>query len=743
MGGARYLLKRLLGRGDWTAVWLARDVKLEREVALKILPDFLLGDANAIERLKNETTKLAELSHPNIARTLDFVRDHSATAIAVEYVEGWSLAALRVDKPEKRYRVADITPWIRQLCAALDHAHNGGFIHGNLKSSDLMLDQREQLKLIGFGIDRSLRAIAGQTEMSRVAATLGFMSPQQALGEPPTVLDDVYSLGATIYDLLTGTPPFYKGQILAQVCERKAQSMTDRLRESGSEESVSAVVEDTVAMCLEKEPAKRPPNAAAVLRLLERSDVPVSVTEVVEEGKKAAVEETESRFEDEDEHEEEDDQAKPEPQGELKEKEEAGAEQVAKADPPSLGYGAAGEAEAEQKESPANRNKSYLVGVIGCVGVLVIAVLLWGGHRGGKAARAGGVNAGFVAPTNADHEIRAAVVQSDKKIIVGGMFTRFGDGAHRSLARLNPDGTMDDSFTGTTGGDVHAIALQPDGQIIIAGEFGKVNDSTRRRIARLNPDGSLDESFRATAGANRDIRTVLVQPDGKILLGGGFDISSGKKVNRIVRFNPDGTRDNTFDVGAGAPAIVWSLALQRDGKIVAGGDFTVFNNRSYCRIVRLNSNGSVDDSFEAGGGANGQVFAIAVQNDGKILVGGDFVRVNQVERNHIARLKADGSVDMSFDPGAGPNSGVRCLAIQPDGKILIGGIFTSVQGAPRSRIARLKADGTVDTDFDPGAGADEVVRWVGTEENGAILIAGGFTKCDGVERMRIARLKGG
>src|SRR5437660_821915 len=228
VGGARYMLKRVLARGDWSGVWLARDVTLEREVALKILPDFLLGDANAIERLKTETAKLAELSHPNIARTLDFVRDHSVTAIAVEYVEGWSLAALRVDKPEKRYRVAEITPWIRQLCAALDNAHNGGFIHGNLKSSDLMLDRRDQLKIIGFGIDRSLRALAAQTDMSRVAATLGFMSPQQALGESPTVLDDVYSPGATIYDLLTGTAPSYKGQILAQVCERKPPSMTAR-----------------------------------------------------------------------------------------------------------------------------------------------------------------------------------------------------------------------------------------------------------------------------------------------------------------------------------------------------------------------------------------------------------------------------------------------------------------------------------------------------------------------------------
>src|SRR4051812_9058638 len=291
VGGARYILKRVLGRGDSTVVWLARDVKLEAEVALKVVPEFLVRDANAIERLKTEIGRLAKLNHPNIARTLDLVRDHSLTGISLEYVEGWSLAALRVDKPEKRYSLAEITPWIRQVCAALDYAHNEAeAVHGNLKTSNLMLDQREQIKLMDFGIDPILRSLGGQADVSRIAATLGFLSPQQALGERATVLDDVYGLGATIYDLLTGTPPFYKGQVLAQVCERKPQTMAERLAELGIADSVSLVLEDTVAMCLEKEPAKRPPNIAAVLQLLERSEVPARHADVgeTEKGKEKA-----------------------------------------------------------------------------------------------------------------------------------------------------------------------------------------------------------------------------------------------------------------------------------------------------------------------------------------------------------------------------------------------------------------------------------------------------------------------
>src|SRR5258706_5205860 len=263
VGGARYLLKRILGRGDCSVVWLARSFNLEEEVALKILPDFLLRDPNTIERLKTETVRNAQLAHPNIARTFDFVHDLALTAIAMEYVEGWSLAALRVDKPQKRYLLAEITPWIRQLCAALEYAHDeSGSVHGNLKTSNLMLDQRGQLKVIDFGIDRTLRAMAGQADMNRVSAALGFMSPQQALGEKPSVLDDVYGLCATIYDLLTGTPPFYKGQVLAQVCERKPQTMSERLVELGIKDPIPLVVEDTVALCLRKDPKQRPQSIA-------------------------------------------------------------------------------------------------------------------------------------------------------------------------------------------------------------------------------------------------------------------------------------------------------------------------------------------------------------------------------------------------------------------------------------------------------------------------------------------------
>jgi uncharacterized delta-60 repeat protein len=381
--------------------------------------------------------------------------------------------------------------------------------------------------------------------------------------------------------------------------------------------------------------------------------------------------------------------------------------------------------------------------------LVLVAVLgwLWATH-GTKApvitpARAGSLDTAFNPATNADHEIRVVLEQPDRKILIGGMFTQFGDEPRQGIARLQPDGAVDETFTATAAGYVHALALQPDAKLLLAGEFTKVNGQACHRIARLNPDGSLDGGFTLSVGVGQDIRAVLVQPDGHILVGGHFNSVAGRRQNGVARFNPDGSRDGTFRPGAGTTAFVWSLALQPDGKILAVGAFETFNRKPCRRLVRLESDGTVDATFNTDGGADATIFALALQPDGKILVGGDFTRINEVERNRIARLNRDGSVDVTFNPGVGPNAGIRCLALQPDGKILIGGVFTSVDGVARNRIARLKADGSLDLSFDPGEGASEVVRWVVPQTDGKVLVVGGFSQFDGSQCVRLARLHGG
>ena len=621
---------------------------------------------------------------------------------------------------QHRFSLAEVTPWVRQLCGALTYAHTeAGILHLALKPSNLLVNSREQLKLADFGIARTLQSLAPPMDLHLAAAVMGFMSPQQALGETPSALDDVYGLGATIFGLLTGTPPFYKGQVLAQVCDRPPPSMSERLLELGVEDSIAWVVEDTVALCLAKDPAKRPQSISKVLELLERSGMPepASAPEGVEPAQPPA--------------------APPPPapaEAEASETPETAAEPEAAAAP-------------VEAPAPVSRRKFILAGSL-LGGLAVVGAGSWAWAKRARSTPAAGsplagtLDTAFSPATNSDHEIRVVLPQADGKVLIGGMFTEFGEGAHRGIARLEADGTVDASFGANAGGDVYALALQPNGKILLGGTFARVNNQPCGRIARLNQNGTLDRRFSNRASVNRDVRALAVQPDGKILLAGYFDAVDGYSLNRIGRLNADGSRDATFNPGRGASAVIWSLALQTDGKILAAGDFIFFDERAYSRLVRLNPNGQVDLDFGVGSGANGQVFAVAVQPDGKILVGGNFTHFNQVERKHIARLNADGGVDTSFNPGTGPDNGIRCLTLQPDGKILIGGIFTQVAGAARGRVARLNADGSLDKSFDPGEGANEVVRWVAPQADGKVLLVGGFKQFAGKDCVRLARLHG-
>jgi serine/threonine protein kinase len=283
VGGARYVLKRMLGRGENSEVWLAQDVKAGKEVALKFLPAALLSDANVVERLKQEAQRNFLLVHPHIASTYEFMRNFSSVAIATEYVEGWSLATFKIDKPQQRYRVEEIEWWIRQLGAALDFAHNEcGIIHRDLKPANLLVNAKDELKVTDFGIAASVRGECSRRGLAG-SGGLGFMSPQQVMGAEPSWLDDIYSLGATIFDLLTSTPPFYKGEIITQICGLKAPSMKERLRELGiADDAISPVWEDAVAACLAKNPADRPQSVKEVLQLIERSELPKPVEPPVE-----------------------------------------------------------------------------------------------------------------------------------------------------------------------------------------------------------------------------------------------------------------------------------------------------------------------------------------------------------------------------------------------------------------------------------------------------------------------------
>ncbi|HXO94818.1 MAG TPA: serine/threonine-protein kinase, partial [Candidatus Acidoferrum sp.] len=263
----RYKLVKVLGRGGMGIVWLARDEELERDVALKFLPDLIIQDRSVLDQLKHETKRCLELTHPHIVRIHDFVHDERSGCISMEYVDGETLSNLRAEKEQKVFEPHEIAGWITQLCDALDYAHNHAkVIHRDLKPANLMVNQRGDLKITDFGIARSLADSASRltAEQGR-SGTLVYMSPQQLNGERSTHLDDIYSLGATIYELLTSKPPFYSGNIDRQICERVAPSMTERRKELDIEPSaVPPVWEDAVAACLAKDPSRRPQSATGV-----------------------------------------------------------------------------------------------------------------------------------------------------------------------------------------------------------------------------------------------------------------------------------------------------------------------------------------------------------------------------------------------------------------------------------------------------------------------------------------------
>jgi formylglycine-generating enzyme required for sulfatase activity len=268
----RYTLNRILGRGGMGVVWLARDDELERDVALKFLPELIILDRARLADLKRETKRSLELTHKNIVRIYDFVNDETSGCISMEYIDGDTLSNVRADRERKTFETRELPEWMKQLCDALDYAHNHArVVHRDLKPSNLMVNQRGDLKVADFGIARSLvDSISMLTMGARgTSGTLVYMSPQQLDGERGSHLDDIYSLGATFYELLTSKPPFYSGNIDRQIHERIPPQMTNRREELEVEgEPIDDAWEELVADCLQKDPARRPQSVIEVANRL-------------------------------------------------------------------------------------------------------------------------------------------------------------------------------------------------------------------------------------------------------------------------------------------------------------------------------------------------------------------------------------------------------------------------------------------------------------------------------------------
>jgi len=289
----RYTLEAVAGRGGMGVVWRAHDNELERTVALKFLPEAVASDPEAVRDLKRETKRCLELTHPHIVRVYDFVQDGAIAAIAMEFVDGESLAKRKAESAGGCLPAGEIAPLVAELCAALDYAHTRArVVHRDLKPANLLVTRTGELKITDFGIARSLTESRTRlTGQSSTSGTLPYMSPQQLAGDKPSETDDIYALGATIYDLLTGKPPFYRGDMasmIIQIRERLPAPLEEHRIDAGCE---GAAIPDrwakVVIACLDKNAAGRPRSAGEVAQRLGLAappgTAPMSSTPVVVE----------------------------------------------------------------------------------------------------------------------------------------------------------------------------------------------------------------------------------------------------------------------------------------------------------------------------------------------------------------------------------------------------------------------------------------------------------------------------
>lgn len=737
VGQDRFQLIQELGRGGMGVVWLAKDLRLGEHVALKFLPRAISTDPVAIEDMRRETLKSRKLSHPNIVRIYDLYEAvGEAPFISMEYVTGSNLNVVRMQQPQHLFSWAYLKPLVEQVCDALDYAHSEKTIHRDIKPGNIMLDGQGRVKLADFGIAATISDTMSRTSLrNTTSGTLAYMSPQQMDGEIPKISDDIYAFGATLYELLTSRPPFYTGDVAHQVRSIPAKPMDERLADL---ELSNAIPPDEAAMvmaCLSKDPKKRPVNARRVAEWVglqvRRPRSP----------KAAAVED----YSDDD----------------TLEAAVAGSQDYIKP------FGT----------FRIKRSLFYLgVAVLGLAIVGISAGFLFSKRTLDNSTKESGalaattpaadgepakpkpiVSTSTSATTSAsklldptfnigegpNDVLQCALLQPDGKILIGGRHVDISKQPSKHLSRLNPDGTQDTAFRFNAGANdtVHSLALQKDGKIIVGGNFTQYKGAPHNRLIRLNPNGTPDGSFRIGKGADGNVQCLAIQPDGKILLGGYFKNFGGASRRYLARVNTDGSLDRSFNIGTGADDNVRGIAIQKDGKILICGYFTNFNGETCGRVARLNPDGSLDKSFAVGSGANAPVLRVTLLPDDKILFTGAYSKFNDVDLINFVRLNSDGTRDASFTVKAGANQSVWSLIPLPNGQLILGGGFVRVNGKNIAGIARLQPDGTVDESLNVKFSADASVYSAFLQPDGKLVIAGKFDSVDGTPIRHIARLQ--
>lgn len=327
-------------------------------------------------------------------------------------------------------------------------------------------------------------------------------------------------------------------------------------------------------------------------------------------------------------------------------------------------------------------------------------------------------------------------------VFVGGSFTQFNGVAANRLAKVLADGTVDVSFTNAVelvGSDVKAIAVQADGKILLGGNFSSVASTARTFLARLNPDGSLDAGF--APALNLPVFAIAVQSDGAILIGGQFFFNPGATRRGVARLLPSGALDSSFDPGTGANNTVRALALDDVGRVVVGGAFTAFNGSAAQHVVLLDTHGASVAGFAPASGADDAVFAAVTLPGDRMLLGGGFDSFNGTASPALVCVNYDGSLDVTVVSGFATSDNVSAMILDMNGLAICGGNFASYAGQARSRIVRVLSNGALDGSFNVGAGfTGTTVSCLTEDPQGRLVTGGTFTAYQGVPENGLTRI---
>lgn len=396
-------------------------------------------------------------------------------------------------------------------------------------------------------------------------------------------------------------------------------------------------------------------------------------------------------------------------------------------------------------------NLSVRVILRSLAGLLLVIIVLGFGSNALAADPDGTLDPTFISPYSSDiptagpnPQILQLALQKDGKILA--VLVSDGYSSQYTLIRLNKPGNLDPTFSPISfenGANIYSLGIQDDGKILIGGFY-----YAGGYLARYNSNGSPDTSFNNTVVGSPEINSsvfqIVPQTDGKILVAGQFSAYNGFACEGIVRLNPNGSVDPSFNCGGSNLTTIRKILLQNDGKILVAGCACVENIHDWS-LVRLNSNGSLDSSFNSGilaiGVSDVGIRAVAEQNDGKILVTGITAPPpNNWVSKYFVRLNTNGSLDSSFSPPVSSSflESIAALGVQRDNKILIAGFFQATSDGQNRSVGRLNPDGSLDPSFNFVLGDRQYINAMVLQTDNKVLIAGYFATSAGYY---IARLQ--